>query len=759
MAEIQIQSGHTIIEKGQPLTTLCLIMEGSVSLDFPLGSVRLGPGDAIGLLDLLEQSHSCTYTAITDVVVEFYPFSHIEAFCRDIIPVPSLTKAFCDAALMHISHVRDTYEVVKYECDSLYSALMQYYKEYTRLCQQYTITPKLLPGLGEVHPLSTETDIDGYIGRYYQDMKQIFSVSLFETTFCKSGFLEGFLMRACEDMHKIMNGYEEMTEYLSELSSLLINEDGLDFLDLYSSMLVVTSRRHEDTLAITSAIGKLFLRADNAASIDQTLYQQRLSEYQDLVHTLEQETTDKEMEDMQNALTLQNLTGSLSQILDFAQVDTAFRTEFLRQIASYKNEPDKADTSESATQLRKNLTKGFLHLYTEAFFRSMEQKQLPPILKMFFYFGYIDEQLCGTDNALQLFSKCHFLSKKEEPNVFLLYDWLTLIYTGAREPHKDEFDRDFPSYIQSLENEGTISREEAAGLLQDTAEKVRFEIENLVACGMKITSGNPASFCPILSEHNFIKSPASVILGKPQVAQALSSILELDFSAYHREVMFSDATLGSQHEFVQSQVLPEFILLPGIGMRGALWQEIEGAKRQTPACMLLPILCMTDINLIMLRLTGEFRWEMCKRMTGSRWNDVTYPSLTSEYTDYLQFYKRNNALSPEARQKCKQQLARVRNRFKESFLIDYIAWILFESKGSPRLNKVARQIFATYCPFPKDTREELKKNPLYTKLLEQYESHKNKELTRINSVIFRVKRNNRNYCPDALLKQADFLEQ
>ena len=759
MAEIQIRSGNNILEEGAPVTTLCLIMEGTVSLDLPTGNVRLGPGDAIGLLDLTAQTHSYTYTALTDVVVEFYPFSGVETFCRTIVGTPALTKVFCNAALMLISHIRDAYDAVRYECDSLYSALMEYYIDYTRLCKQYALTPKLLPGLDDVHPLVIENDVDGYIGRYYKDMNRIFLDPSLAGIYNKVGFLEGFLIRACEDMHLIMNVCGEMSDYLSQFSRLLINEDRLDFLDLFSSILAIVSRKKGDTIAIKSAIGKLFLQADKASSIDHALFSQRQSEFQELIRTLEQEVSLVDAEKQKNALTIQKLAGSLSQIIDYAQVDDTFRADFIRQIADYKAEPDKAGNSDALQQLRTRLNKSFLHLYTEAFFRSMEDTQLPPVMKMFFYFGYVDEQLCGVDNTPQIFLKSIFLSKPAEPNIFLLYDWLTLIYKGLRQPHKDEFDRDYPAYIQSLENEGTISKEEAGRLLQDTKEKVRFEINNLVACGLKITSGAPGCFCSVLSEHSFIKSPSSSFLSKAQVSQALSAILSVDFSAYHREIMFSDTTLGTKHEFIQKQVLPEFILLPCIGMRGVLWQEIEGAKRQTPACMLLPIFCLADINLIMLRLTGEFRWEMCKRMQGSRWNDVTYPSLTSEYTDYMQFYKRNNALSPEAKQKCRQQLTRVRNRFKESFLIDYIAWITFESKGAPRLNKVARQIFATYCPFPQDTRTELKKNPLYTKLLEQYEAHKSKELLRINSIILRIRRNNTNYCPDALQQQADFLSR
>ena len=163
---------------------------------------------------------------------------------------------------------------------------------------------------------------------------------------------------------------------------------------------------------------------------------------------------------------------------------------------------------------------------------------------------------------------------------------------------------------------------------------------------------------------------------------------------------------------LQHEILPDIILMPNIGTRGILWQEIEGHDRQTPASMLLPAICLSDIHLMMLRLTGEFRWEMCKRVQGARWNDVTDHSLTSEFFDYLQFYKKNRDLSADAKEKCHMQLQKAKNRFKDAFILDYMAWVLYESAGSPRLNKVTRQILSRYCPFPKEYREKLKSSAI-----------------------------------------------
>jgi hypothetical protein len=89
------------------------------------------------------------------------------------------------------------------------------------------------------------------------------------------------------------------------------------------------------------------------------------------------------------------------------------------------------------------------------------------------------------------------------------------------------------------------------------------------------------------------------------------------------------------------------------------------------------------------------------------WNDVKVKSLTSEYMDYIQFYRKNHDLSDDAKDKVKLQIQKSRNNSRETFLLDYEAWIKNESNGSMKLNKVAREIMATYVPFNKELRERL----------------------------------------------------
>ena len=163
-----------------------------------------------------------------------------------------------------------------------------------------------------------------------------------------------------------------------------------------------------------------------------------------------------------------------------------------------------------------------------------------------------------------------------------------------------------------------------------------------------------------------------------------------------------------------------------------MWQEIEGKVRTTPSRMFISILHMDDLLSTMIKMTGEFRWEICKRVQGGRWNDVTDPSLTSLYCDYIQFYRKNSNLTPGAKEKIKISLQRCRNSFKDMFVQDYLTYILYEGKGSPRLNKVARRILFEFCPPDEEGIRMLANNPTYMELVKQWEIKREQKLKNTN---------------------------
>ena len=174
--------------------------------------------------------------------------------------------------------------------------------------------------------------------------------------------------------------------------------------------------------------------------------------------------------------------------------------------------------------------------------------------------------------------------------------------------------------------------------------------------------------------------------------------------------------------------------------------------------MFLSIFHMEGITTSLIRLTGEFRWEMCKRIQGSRWNDLSERSLTSEYTDYIQFYRKNRDLSREAKEKLRTSLQRAKNSFREMFVRDYIVWILFEGNGSPRLNKVARKILFTYCPFSSAAGDKLAQNPAYTELLDRQKILAGQKLHRLD-MLTRKLSNSNIPIPETIIEEKKFFER
>ena len=742
MSEIQIKQGNSIYEKDSSVTMISIIIEGNVSVNFPNDSFHLSAGDVIGVLDLYTNAHSCTYTAESDVVVDSYPYKNAGSLHHILQEEPDFYPAFFRSSLKQFFAVTDFCNRKTQSCDVLYSSLMEYHKDYTVLCKQNLFPPKMLPGLESAHPFVPESKPEEHLLSYYADLLKICEDKSARSALYKPGFLCGFLLCLSRDTHQYLNTYEEMSDYLFHTAHLLMNEEKIDLFDLYISLLKHAAQKKENLVPLLGAISKILIRIRSLTPIAPLLYQERLVEYRALTQQLEElsSSDSSAVSDTHISKIESKLKHSLKQLLEYADMDMDFCEEFTNDLTAYKNITDKTSVSSEISVLRTNLTKQFFELYKNVFFYTINKPNIPEVVRMFLYFGYVDEDLCGIENAIQLFELLPSYQSDYQHQIYLFYDWLKLIYNGEKQPRRDEFDQDYPAHIQTQVNDGKLSKAEAAELLHDTMHKVEFELDNMFITAVKMTYGRLQTYCPILSEHDFMKTPAECLLLPQKIKTAFEEIRAIDFSAFHREVMFSSPLLSNGRELVQREILPDIILLPNIGIRAALWQEIEGRNRSTPGCMLFPAFCLTDPKHLALRLTGEFRWEMCKRMQGNRWNDVSNLSLTSEYFDYLQFYKKNKDLSPDAKEKCRQQLARVKNRFRECFILDYISWITYEAKGSPHMNKVTRKIFMTYCPLSQSYREALAKNPFYSALMEKYHNQKEKEIKRMTGVVLRIKR-------------------
>ena len=367
-----------------------------------------------------------------------------------------------------------------------------------------------------------------------------------------------------------------------------------------------------------------------------------------------------------------------------------------------------------------SIAKNYYDIYEAAFFKSMETSHIPAEVRMFFLFGFVDEELAGTSNTEALYQTA--VSWEEDPagEILPLYEWLVKIYTGNAIPSKNEFDNDWSEYLREELRTGAIKQQKADELLTDRRAMVSFEIHNMFTSANKVTHGQMASFVPVFCAHNVIRPLDKCLASPARVRAALERVLDIDFSCFYRPALISYPELKITHFVYNTEVRPYMLLMPNFGSRGLMWQEIEGVKKTTPAHMVLSVFHSEDLDETIVRMCAQFRWEMCRRIQGVRYSDITEPSLTSEYTNYLQFYKKNGNLSNDMKERIKTALQRARNDYKNVFVADYVMYIQNEAAGLPRLNKLTREILFRYCTLSKKYRKALSSNPQFQPLLERW---------------------------------------
>ena len=736
---IQFSEGSLICSEGEPLSTIMLISKGKVKAVFNGKTFHYNQGDMIGVCDLEVGIYSGTYTAISDVTIAAYPFKNLSALdtlFREKSGVAYLmVYSMCRHLLSLLKHKVD----LKDESEKAYEATKMFLEQYEALCAQYAYAAKKLEGASEIEPFSEPDLIDEWVISYYTEIMSVEQNIHMQFFNNRPGVQMGFIRKAAEDALGVLGTCRDYKRYLDSLAYMFINNETIDLFTLISEL-------HLDSVKIKgadAAVEKLMTRLSKLLSgmtgVDTDYYNTRLGEYKDKLMALRATVTDDDVTEAASGGIKQNLVDSISVILEYSECPDDVRSQFVRNISDYTKISDRGSSDDEAHKLRKQLTVAFYDIYKRVLLRSLNDPQTPTIINMFLKFGYVDAELAGYENADYLYSIADSFCGNPELGVYTFPEWMAAIYKGEKEPSRSEFDVDYTEYLRQLKKEGEIDAKEEAALLKDQEKKFSYEMENAFPVVNKITSGAVSLFCPVFSDDNVMRTLDATQVRAESIRKAFDEVREIDFSAYYRPTAYSNQSVGVPNDAIHIEVLPEIILLPNIGTRGMLWQEISARNRATPSRMFVPTFLQTDLKVLAIKLTGEFRWEMCKRIQGARWGDLSDPSLTAEYVDYLQFFNKNRELSSEARGLIKNELSRARSNYKLVFVANYSDWLLYESNGMQRLNKVAAAILYMYCPFPAEVRDKLIETiPRFSNLCKKFnikQFQRTKHLTNITKKI------------------------
>jgi hypothetical protein len=428
---------------------------------------------------------------------------------------------------------------------------------------------------------------------------------------------------------------------------------------------------------------------------------------------------------------MEEMKNSFQKILEYAGIEGSKAEEIKMTMLDYIHMKDKFSSEDTARVIRRKLAEYHYEIYLAVFLKAQEEKIPPRIVDMFLKYGFADERLLTKEQLISIY----FLEEEEpKQNLCKIYDiktWLTLIYEGKREPSKNEFDLEYPEMINGLKKQAKLTEKEAQLWLVDSHKKLEYEIQNMFRYNNRTTNGQITSFVPVLHKDQWSNSIERLRVTSTKLDEAVAGILRVDYSVFDREILYANKEKKIVKEYIIKRIFPDIILMPNVGSNGIMWQEIAGKRRDSAARFLLPAFTDVNITSLLVRILGRYRWEICRTVEGAAWNDIKHKSLTSEYSDYLQFYRKNKELSEEKKERIKLQIQKGRSSSREIFVLDYEQWINYEAIGAIKLNKPVREMLATYCPFAKEIRDQIKLQPMFEEAMARYYRDKQKKVREI----------------------------
>lgn len=726
MATVNVAKGQKIWKRGDKLKHMAIVLQGSVEQISKTDRWTVESGSMLGIMEAMKGIITCDYVAKEDSSLYMFNYQQPKDFRAIFQAQPKYAYIFVSAAVKQAAMLMERYESLAKRVRETYMFCSRIYQEYGELCAQYGIEGRNFAAMENAQAFASAVDQSPWQVDYYKGMSKMSLNKIQQFYGTDHGMCIGEIMNAANCMFQGAKVIDELYDYVEDHKGILFNAEGNDLLGLYFDLQCTCARKGLDQQLVRDKLEEIKEELHKEAIFDQIQLEERLAEYDNYDYSAPQETDDA-MEDIASI-------DCFTKILTYAYFEADRITAAKEVLEQYKGLQDKLSTSDDVRKMRRELTNIFFEAYEVIFRRSLDEKKIPSIIRMFLNFGFMDVELVGEENARTLQRLTSRLAMFRSDNVYTIYEWIKSIQEGKNEPSKNEFDVDYAGHLAELRKSGEIDKKKQEEMMNDISAKVDFELKNMFRSNSRITYGKYSTYCPLLADYDIINSVENMIVTVEKLEEALNEIRKIDYSLFYREVVFSDPDHEINREFIQKEVLPNIILVPNVGTKAMMWQETAGTKRDTAARIIFPIMTSGNISDMMSENAGRFRWEMCRKIQGMRWNDIRERSLTSEYCDYIQFYRKNHDLSTEAKEKLKNALTKAKNNYREVFVKDYQSWLKFEANGSFRLNKVARDIMFRYCPFSKEIRSSLGINPMYQEMFNKFEILKERKMRHVENV-------------------------
>lgn len=752
----KINAGEIIFSKKSQIKQIALVVKGTIRASCDFMSYVIPSGNIIGILDISGGEYIFDYYAMDECMVYYIDFNDYDDLSVLSLAVKEYKELCALSAEYQLKEIISAHKALNNIILSVYENVKVSYEDYKQLCASYIIKPILCKDIDNMMiPVYDEEDnfMDmEYLTRLASLPKEIHR-AFFEAD---AGILKFHLSLESNLAVSLSKKCTEMIKNFKAIHSYLYCTGTSNVFAMYSKLALSVAEAKGYVKDITDKMQKIASLVKEAKYIiEETLglkYDYDYKRIEDIFMAIKNTQKNNTSDHIDSEMLLDYSRSAVEDVIaeskdtfrrlaEYAGYDKQETATYEKYLTIFRALKDKYSTDDDSRKLRKKLTDGFYALYELVFFKAEEEQNRERYIDVFLNFGCIDERMLNQNIIVDIYSddvigRVNDGNDDEDisrPCVFTIRQWLRAIYEGRREPSKNEFDLDYIEEFRELKRTEKFTDAQEKEYLNDKKRKIRFEIKNMFTSNNRMTNGQIVTFCPVIKSEDFMKSPRDIRIKRAELLKMFEHVSSIDFQAFSREYMYESIKDKIPKMGVYKEVYPDVILMPNVGRKGSMWQEISGKRRDSRGRFILPIYMMEDLKQIVYRLTGAFRWELCRTIQGTYWNDITERCLTSEYCDYLQFYRKNKELSEEAKEKIKKQLFKSRNSTKEIFIKDYEIWVEHESLGLARLNKVSRMILFSYCPFSKKYRDRIATQPLFADGVAKYEREKLKKLKELNN--------------------------
>ncbi len=433
MTSATIEKDQLLFEAGQPANELFLIVKGSVSISFPGGKYTLSKGDVPGICELCKDVHFMTCRTLEDSLIMSYPIYDIATLESFFRANPDSSILFARSAFRQVNSVLQCYEKARFSCSELYNTCTKDYSLYNVCCMRHQVSAQKLSGLSELAPCVEDSPLESWAVSYYDGFEYLLSANSDSAVLAKATAVPlGLIISLIPDFERIISSIDSLMDYQKQAFALYLNEEGNDLLSLYIALYEKCDAGSSDFKLLQTSIGQMLQRLQSLSGIDQELYAKRSASFQAVLQAKPAETSaPSESESVIDSSFLEQLTDSLQTILSYSEAEESFCSQFKDLIGSYQNMEDKNASDDNARRLRQQITSSFYELYNSIFFKAARDASMPLPVRMFLYFGYVDELLAGTENTAYLGKLADRLSKESNSQTFTLFDWLNAILKGT----------------------------------------------------------------------------------------------------------------------------------------------------------------------------------------------------------------------------------------------------------------------------------------------------------------------------------------